>query len=132
MTKFTLLVAGFFLFTACTDAQTDNGSGTEKSNTISKVLSPQDFKAKLSDASVQLIDVRTTPEIKGGKIENSVQIDFNGADFKKQLEKLDKTKPVMVYCASGRRSANTAEILNSMGFSEVYDLEGGFNGWPYK
>ena len=96
------------------------------------MLSPQDFKAKLSDASVQLIDVRTTPEIKGGKIENSVQIDFNGADFKKQLEKLDKTKPVMVYCASGRRSANTAEILNSMGFSEVYDLEGGFNGWPYK
>jgi len=132
MSKFILLITGFFFFTSCSEAQTKNEASSDQSQTINKVLSPKEFKEKLNDESIQLVDVRTTPEIKGGKIENSVQIDFNGADFKSELAKLDKSRPVMVYCASGRRSGNTAATLQSMGFTEVYDLKGGFNGWPYK
>lgn len=132
MSKFIFLIIGFLFFTSCSDAQIKNGGAKGQSATINEVLTAEEFKAKLNDSTVQLIDVRTTPEIKGGKIDHSVQIDFNGADFTSELDKLDKSKPVMVYCASGRRSANTAEKLQSLGFSEVYDLEGGFNGWPYK
>lgn len=132
MSKIIILFVGFFLFTACSEAQNDPGTSTNQEKSISKVLSPEAFKSKMEEEGVQLIDVRTTPEIKGGKIENSVQMDYNGANFQAQLESLDKSKPVLVYCASGRRSGNTAETLVSMGFTEVYDLEGGFNGWPYK
>ena len=132
MTKFILLISGFFFFTSCSDAQTKNEISTDQGQSINKILSAKEFKEKLSDESIQLVDVRTSPEIEGGKIENSIQIDFNGADFKSELAKLDKSRPVMVYCASGRRSANTAKTLQSLGFKEVYDLEGGFNGWPYK
>jgi rhodanese-related sulfurtransferase len=50
-------------------------------------------------------------------------------DFKQQVNVLDKEKPVYVYCRSGKRSARAAEILKEMGFTKVYDLQGGIMEW---
>jgi rhodanese-related sulfurtransferase len=43
--------------------------------------------------------------------------------------KLDKKKPVAVYCRSGMRSANAANILKEMGFKKIYNLDGGYLAW---
>jgi rhodanese-related sulfurtransferase len=56
-------------------------------------------------------------------------MNYNSDDFASQIEKLDKTKPVFVYCKRGGRSAGAAEILKEKGFTKVYNLDGGITAW---
>jgi phage shock protein E len=89
-------------------------------------LAPQEFIAKIKTTKdAQLLDVRTPKECEAGKIASSNCINFNDADFKKQIEKLDKNKPVFVYCAAGGRSGKAAPMLQEAGFKQVYNLAGG-------
>lgn len=76
-----------------------------------------------------VVDVRTSPELVGGVIPQAIHMDYNGPDFEKQIDKLDKNKPVLVYCATGGRSAGAGELLLEKGFKKVYNLDGGLNGW---
>ena len=93
----------------------------------SSLVSPQEL-SKVQDEIV-LIDVRTPQEYEQGHIENSVNINIAGDSFKEEVEKLDKSQPVYVYCKVGGRSARAASMLKEMGFEEVYDLEGGIRNW---
>jgi rhodanese-related sulfurtransferase len=43
----------------------------------------------------------------------------------------DKEAKIVVYCRSGRRSAEAAKVLKELGYKNVYDL-GGINSWPYE
>jgi rhodanese-related sulfurtransferase len=95
-----------------------------------KVLEYQVYKNNVSNKNVQLFDVRTKEEYNLGHIEGSINIDFkNQKNFNQFFGKLDKKKPVYLYCRSGNRSKKSADILLEMGFSEVYDLKGGFIEW---
>ncbi|MEQ1746095.1 MAG: rhodanese-like domain-containing protein [Saprospiraceae bacterium] len=83
-----------------------------------------------ADPSVQLVDLRTPGEIRQtGKIAGALEINFNSADFAAQIGKLDKSKPVVVYCAAGGRSPRAAAQLTKVGFKNVYDYAGGMNDW---
>ena len=84
----------------------------------------------MSKKGAQLIDVRTPKEYNEGHIGAAKNIDFYGATFKTQMEKLDRNKPVLLYCHSGGRSGQALTMLKSMGFKEVYDLKGGWSSWP--
>ncbi|GAB2617456.1 hypothetical protein GCM10027035_12240 [Emticicia sediminis] len=89
-------------------------------------LSPQEFIAKVkATKDAQLLDVRTPQEWEAGKIASSNCINYNDAAFKQQIEKLDKNKPVFVYCAAGGRSSKAAPILQQAGFKYIYNLTGG-------
>lgn len=80
--------------------------------------------------SSQLIDLRTDAELeKTGKIEGAVQINFASSDFSTLLDKLDKEKPIIVYCAAGGRSGKAAAMLSQKGFKTIYDYKGGMNDW---
>ncbi len=131
MNKLVILTVGMLAISSCTEAQR-TATKTENTQTIAKVVNAQEFKAKMGGKDVQLIDVRTPEEYKGGKIGNAKNIDFYSADFKAMISKLDKSKPTLVYCAAGGRSGETAEMMESLGFKEVYDLKGGYNAWPEK
>src|SRR5690606_21254445 len=74
-----------------------------------------------STGNAQLLDVRTPVEWEKGKIESSKLVDFKNPDFVQNIKKLDKTKPVFVYCAVGGRSQRAADVLNKAGF-KVYNL----------
>jgi rhodanese-related sulfurtransferase len=76
-----------------------------------------------------LLDVRTPEEWAEGIIPNAEKINYHGGDFESQIEKLDKTKPVFIYCRSGRRSANAANVLKGKGFVKIYNLDDGIIGW---
>lgn len=76
-----------------------------------------------------VVDVRTTPELTAGVISQAIHMDYNGPDFEKQIDKLDKNKPVMLYCATGGRSASAGKLLMEKGFKKVYNLDGGLQGW---
>jgi rhodanese-related sulfurtransferase len=83
-----------------------------------------------SNKEIVIIDVRTNDEVKEyGMIAGARQIDYFAKDFEKQLLTLDKNQTYIVYCASGARSGEAAEILNKNGFKKIYNLPAGFNGW---
>ena len=89
-------------------------------------LTPQEFITKVKTTKdAQLLDVRTPQEWEAGKIASSNCININDAAFKLQIEKLDKNKPVFVYCAAGGRSSKATPILQQAGFKYIYNLTGG-------
>ncbi|QOI96178.1 MAG: rhodanese-like domain-containing protein [Flammeovirgaceae bacterium] len=95
-----------------------------------QVLNVNAFETKLNATPEKIIlDVRTTSEYNRGHLKNAVLVDYYQRDFSAQLGKLDKTKPVFVYCASGVRSNSAARELVKLGFKEVYDLSGGLSAW---
>lgn len=93
-------------------------------------LNAQGYQSAMNEKQNEvLIDVRTPEEYSEGHLQGSVNINWNDASFMEQAGKLDKTKPVFVYCRSGHRSGQAAEALRSKGFKEVYDLVGGIMSW---
>ena len=76
-----------------------------------------------------VVDVRTPAEYAEGHLPNARNIDWNGSDFEKSIVKLDKSKPVFVYCLRQTRTAAAASRMRSMGFKEVYELSGGIAAW---
>ncbi len=96
------------------------------------LLSINDFEAKLRDniGVAQLIDVRTPEEYMRGHLKRAINLNFNDDNFEDIVKtKLDKTRPVFVYCFSGRRSTDVAVFLRDLGYKEVYDMAGGFAKW---
>lgn len=91
------------------------------------------FKKAISRKNIQLVDVRTLAEFNKGHIENSIQIDvLSKENFKKEIKKLDITKPTYIYCRSGKRSLTALKIMKAQGFKTIYDLEGGYISWSKK
>lgn len=87
------------------------------------------FAQLITKADVQLVDVRTPAEFQQGHLADALLIDFKAADFDALCaEKLDKSRPVAVYCRSGKRSAAAAQRLAAAGFT-VYNLRGGILEW---
>ena len=78
---------------------------------------------------VQWIDVRTPKEYALGHIDDALNFNVNGASFSKQIEVLDKSKPVYLYCKMGGRSTRAAQLLKKEGFSEIYNYTGGYDEW---
>ena len=72
-----------------------------------------------------IIDVRTPIEYDSTAIQNAMNIDVKSHNFQENIQKIDKTKPILVYCRSGRRSLMAMNTMHQLGFSEVYNLLGG-------
>ncbi len=123
MKNFILLFVVAFLAFSCKDAK----------EAQVEVISPEQvYEAVYGGDSLQLVDVRTTEEYQVSHLKNAQNICVTNDDFKEKAANLDKTKPVYVYCQKGGRSAKAAQILKEMGFTKVYDLQGGMENWESK
>jgi len=96
-----------------------------------KTITPAEYSQALSQhKNAQLLDVRTSEEFSRGHLDKAQNLDWYEKDaFAAKASKLDKSKPVFVYCAAGARSKKAADKLSEMGFSQVYDLQGGYVKW---
>jgi len=102
-------------------------SEAKQDEKVVSLISPKELNDK---NDIQLIDVRTPEEHAEGHIENSLNINYYDDSFIKDMSaKLDKSKPIYIYCRSGGRSGKAAKKLKAEGFTKVYDLEGGFINW---
>lgn len=102
------------------------GTKPNQNNGIT-VLSAEEFKAAITNNNVQLVDVRTSNEFNSGHIKNAVNIDFfKASGFLKAFEQFDTTKPIYLYCRSGNRSNKAANRIAKLGFTKIYDLQGGY------
>lgn len=97
-----------------------------------KVISTEEMQTLLKIDEVQLVDVRTPEEFESGYIEKAQNIDFRSPTFDEDILKLDKEKPVLLYCHSGRRSASCSKKLKDAGFKKIYDLQGGISRWKHE
>lgn len=103
-----------------------------KNDNVIQVVTAQEMQTLLKIDAVQLVDVRTPSEYKSGFIENAQNIDFRSPTFDQDILKLDKEKPVILYCRVGGRSAKCAQKLKQAGFTKIYDLEGGISRWKHE
>ncbi|MBP6574926.1 MAG: rhodanese-like domain-containing protein [Flavobacteriales bacterium] len=111
----TLTIA--LLSTGCSNAQ----APTE--------VTPQEFAALADKDNFILLDVRTPEEWNAGRMKDAVHIDWYADDFTARVSKLDKSKPVLVYCASGGRSSEAQDAMRDLGFKQVVNLDGGMKAW---
>lgn len=95
---------------------------------IAKNISVTEFQSLIGENAI-VLDVRTTNEFNAGHIENAVNIDFYSADFINEVVKLDKSKTLLIHCASGGRSAKAMKNLSGKGFNTMYNMLGGFGAW---
>lgn len=80
-------------------------------------------------AGLTILDIRTPDEFSTGHIAGAANLDFYEPQFGAELDALDKDQPYLVYCRSGNRSASAIETMKSLGFTEVYELDGGIVSW---
>lgn len=128
MSRFLYFLLPFLLLgTGCTSSVSKKTDTT--SNKFEKIEVAA-FKAKIQALpNEQIIDVRTPAEYQAGALDQAVNINFYDKNFKEQLNQLDKSKPVMLYCKSGGRSGKTLAMLKDLGFVEGYDMIGGYTAW---
>ena len=92
-------------------------------------VGPADAVMLINRKDAVVIDVRDDAEFASGHITNARHIpEKQLSERMKELEKF-KNKPVIVSCASGRRSASVADSLRKQGFAEVVALRGGISAW---
>lgn len=107
-----------------------NSCSTGQSQNAKTSLTAVAFAEKIKELpNAPIIDVRTPDEFSGGHLQNAQNIDVSSSDFEQQIETLDKSKPVFIYCLSGGRSASAANTMRGAGFKEVYELNGGLMKW---
>ncbi len=95
-----------------------------------KTITQKKFQRLSKKKNTVILDVRTTEEYKAGHIPSATQIDvLQTEDFKARVAGLDKNKTYLLYCRSGKRSRDAMNIMKDMGFTRLFDLEGGFSGW---
>ena len=126
-------IFGLFLMTtiflSCSNAQEEVSSNNNSSEPVVSLVDKSEFKKLMEKEGAQLLDIRTPREVANGKIGEAIEMNFYDSDFKKQLASLDKEKPVLVYCASGGRSAKAVAMMKSLEFIEIHELKGGYNAW---
>ncbi|WP_407571181.1 rhodanese-like domain-containing protein [Deinococcus altitudinis] len=109
----TLLLAGLFTLSPALATQ-------------SAFLTPVQLKAALVHKNFVFINVHVPYEGKIAGTDLSLPYDTIGQS--RQLPK-DRKAPIVLYCRSGAMSAEARQTLNGMGYTNVRELQGGFNAW---
>ncbi|MDB4297803.1 rhodanese-like domain-containing protein [Flavobacteriaceae bacterium] len=88
------------------------------------------FKKIVDEGNHLIIDVRTSSEFKSDHVPNAINANvLDAVVFDQEIKKVDKSKPVYIYCRSGRRSQTAYKRMQRMGFKEIYEFPGGYSGW---
>ena len=92
-------------------------------------LSVNEFSAKVAEAGVITLDVRTPGEFAEGHLEGARLIDFQSGNFENEIATLDKNATYAVYCRSGNRSGQALKVMQDAGFTNVFNMNGGVIDW---
>jgi len=111
------LIGVFFVFSSPSSESAVNAANDSK-------LNMKNVEADMKEGSL-LVDVRTPEEFSAGYIEGAVNLPLDKIEAG-QTPQMAKDKTLYVYCRSGNRSAEAAEILKTAGFTDIIDL-GGMN-----
>ena len=98
-------------------------------------ITPAEAQRMIASGGAIVVDVRDAPEVeKSGKVAGALHVSRGMLEFRADPDSpyhdkhFSRDRPVIVYCASGGRSALSGKALKDLGFAEVYNL-GAFNDW---
>jgi phage shock protein E len=115
---------------AGTDSTTDTTAAAQTARSSVTLVSPDQAADLLETRSdLVLLDVRTPEEFDQAHLAGADLHDFYEPDFAQQLSELDPDAAYVVYCQSGNRSSQATALMAEMGFTEVYDVDGGIQSW---
>jgi rhodanese-related sulfurtransferase len=107
----------------------------EAANAAVPKISPQEARDIMAKGDTLVVDVRDGPEVQAtGKVAGAVHVSRGMLEFRADPDlpshdkNFSKDKAVIVYCASGGRSALAGKMLKDLGYARVYNL-GGFKDW---
>jgi rhodanese-related sulfurtransferase len=130
------LFSALLLFLSTTACQSPSSSEASQAETASSsttaaasvvTLTVQEFATQSSKGTI--LDVRTAGEVAQGKIEGALVIDYYSPNFLDQVSQISKDQELYLYCAVGARSEEAARLLVQQGYTKVYHLQGGIQGW---
>jgi len=90
-------------------------------------LTAAEAKSKIDEGNVQVIDVRTPGEYAGGHVPGALNIPHMAVVSRKR--ELASDKELVFICAVGSRSALACEFAASLGFKDLYNVDGGTDAW---
>ena len=107
----------------------------EAANAAVPKITPAQAREMIGKGNTLVVDVRDAPEVeKSGKIAGAVHVSRGMLEFRADPESpyhdknFAKDKTLILYCASGGRSALAAKLLKDMGYNQVYNV-GAFKDW---
>jgi rhodanese-related sulfurtransferase len=107
----------------------------EAANAAVPKITPEQAADMIAKGDTLVVDVRDAPELAAsGKIAGAINVSRGMLEFRADPESpyhdknFDKSKNVILYCASGGRSALAGKVLKDMGYDKVYNV-GGFKDW---
>ena len=107
----------------------------DAANMVVPRITPEQAQSMLAGGDVLVVDVREPPELEaGGKVAGAVNVPRGMLEFRADPKspyhdaRFEKDKTVILYCASGARSALGGKLLKDMGYEKVFNL-GGFQDW---
>ena len=105
----------------------DQFCGTPDAEAVPEI-SVHELKRKMNESETfELIDVREPFEYEIARIDTAKLIPLG--EIAAQADQLQREKPIVIHCHSGRRSAQAVRLLQQRGFTNVYNLEGGIDAW---
>jgi rhodanese-related sulfurtransferase len=107
----------------------------EAANAAVPRISVSEAQAMIEKGDALVVDVRDAPElVAGGKVQGAVNVSRGMLEFRADPDspyhdpRFDRSRTVILYCASGGRSALAGKVLKDMGYEKVFNL-GGFKDW---
>jgi rhodanese-related sulfurtransferase len=98
-------------------------------------VSPQEAREMIAKQDALVVDVRDAPELQAsGKVKGALHVSRGMLEFRADADtpyhnaEFRKDRPIILYCASGGRSALSGKVLKDMGYEKVYNL-GAFKDW---
>jgi sulfur-carrier protein adenylyltransferase/sulfurtransferase len=109
-------------------AETKQGVNEASTAEVADMIEPLRPAERVAEKPV-LVDVREKNEWEEGHLPGAVHIPRGYLEQRIESLVRDRTKPVVLYCAGGVRSAFAAKTLQDMGYENVISMEGGYSGW---
>ncbi|WP_028032861.1 rhodanese-like domain-containing protein [Chelativorans sp. J32] len=98
-------------------------------------ITPDEARRLIAQEDALVVDVRDAPELQaGGKVKGALNVSRGMLEFRADADtpyhdkSFSKDRPIILYCASGGRSALSGKVLKDMGYEQVYNL-GAFKDW---
>jgi rhodanese-related sulfurtransferase len=107
----------------------------DAANAVVPRITPAQGRDLIAEGNTLILDVRDAPEVaNSGKVAGALNVSRGMLEFRADPESpyydknFSKNKTILVYCASGGRSALSGKLLKDMGYDHVYNL-GAFKDW---
>jgi len=137
-----IIAIGIFFIFSKNNNKTIQKESDQKKNNEELIVSAQDTQNSKSDKisipemkkiledktqseAYTIIDIRTKESFFEGHIDKAINIDLS-ANYTDEVEQLDKNNSYIIYCERGITSEKALEMFKSMGFKNIFDLEGGY------